>query len=197
MAENTRRAKLTSRFEEALVYAARLHAGQTRKASGTPYVAHLLSVAALVMEDGGDEDEAIAALLHDAIEDQGGDTARQEIRRRFGETIMAIVDGCSDAETVPKPPWRERKEAFLSSLRHVSPQVRRVVAADKLHNVRSLRREVQRQGEAIWQHFRGGKEGTLWYHREVTRILEEKGTGWLVTELREAVANLEDLARHA
>jgi (p)ppGpp synthase/HD superfamily hydrolase len=111
--------------------------------------------------------------------------------------VAAIVDGCSDAETVPKPPWRERKEAFLSSLRNASPQIRRVVAADKLHNVRSLRREFQRQGEVIWERFRGGKEGTLWYHREAAKILEEKGAGWLVTALKEAVADLEDLTRHA
>lgn len=96
--------KLSSRFEEALVYAARLHAGQNRKGSDIPYISHLLSVAAIVLEDGGEEEEAIAALLHDGVEDQGGKKTREEIRRRFGENVARIVDGCTDADTLPKPP---------------------------------------------------------------------------------------------
>ena len=136
---------LGPRSAEALVYAARLHAGQTRKASGTPYVAHLLGVASLVLEAGGDEEEAIAALLHDAVEDQGGAAVRQEIRQRFGDRVAAIVDGCSDAETVPKPPWRQRKERFLASLHEADAAVLRVAAADKLMPHRRQRiREVGR-----------------------------------------------------
>ncbi len=193
---------LTSRFEEALVYAARLHARQVRKASQVPYVAHLLSAAALVIEDGGGEDEAIAALLHDAIEDQGGDATRQEIRRRFGDRVTAIVDGCTDADTQPKPPWRERKEQFLASLAHASTEVRRVTTADKLHNVRSTLWEFREHGDAIWHRFKGGKEGTLWYYREVVNLLQaseaQEGSGshsWLVEELNRAVTELETLAR--
>ena len=184
----------SNRFEEALIYAAHLHAGQVRKADGTPYIAHLLSVAALVLEDGGDEDEAIAALLHDAVEDQGGDAARQEIRRRFGERVVAIVDGCSDAETLPKPPWRARKERFLASLRTASPSVLRVTAADKLHNARALLRAYRQQGEALWEHFRGGKQGTLWYHRAAARALSERLDSPLVEELGRVVDEMEALA---
>ncbi len=149
----------STRFSDALVYAAALHAQQRRKVSGEPYLAHLLAVAAIVMEYGGSEDEAIAALLHDAVEDQGGLPTREEIRRRFGETVAAIVDGCTDTAESPKPPWRERKAAFLARLQDAPASVRRVVAADKLHNARSILREHRRLGEAIWGHFRGGRDG--------------------------------------
>jgi GTP pyrophosphokinase len=185
---------LSDRFTQALAYAAELHVRQVRKASGTPYIAHLLSVAALVLEDGGDEDEAIAALLHDAVEDQGGADSRKEVRRRFGERVAAIVDGCSDAETLPKPPWRERKERFIASLQAAPPGVLRVAAADKLHNARALLREYRRQGEALWKRFNGGKDGTLWYHRAVARALGERGGGTLVEELDRVVSELETLA---
>ena len=186
---------LTQRFEDALIYALRLHADQTRKGSATPYFAHLMSVAALVLEDGGDEDEAIAALLHDAIEDQGGAEVRAEIRRRFGERVAAIVDGCTDAETIPKPPWRARKERYLASLADASPAVIRVEAADKLHNARSVLRDYRRLGESLWSRFSGGREGTLWYYREMTRILQEKTDSPLVVALDEVVTTLEQLAQ--
>jgi (p)ppGpp synthase/HD superfamily hydrolase len=186
---------LTRRFEEALAYAYRLHAGQRRKASGEPYIAHPLSVAALVIEDGGDEDEAIAALLHDVIEDQGGEEVREQIDQRFGERVAAIVSGCSDADTLPKPPWRERKEAFLRSLRQASPEVLRVTAADKLHNARSVLRAYRRQGDALWQRFNGGKQGTLWYYRAIVELLQERRGGPLVEELTRVVTELEELVR--
>ena len=189
--DNTVSRKLTSRFERALVYASQLHALQTRKASGTPYVAHLLGVAALVIEDDGDEDEVIAALLHDAIEDQGGAKARQEIRLRFGERVTAIVEGCTDAETIPKPPWRRRKEQFIQSLHEASPEVLRVTTADKLYNVRSVLSAFRTQGNAVWERFNGGREGTLWYYRAVTDSLKERGASQLVDELDRAVAELE------
>ncbi|MBD2297915.1 HD domain-containing protein [Nostoc sp. FACHB-190] len=138
MSHNTyQQPKLTSRFESALVYASRLHATQLRKGSNTPYISHLLSVAALVLEDGGDEDEAIAALLHDAIEDQGGEKTRAEIRQLFGDRVVNIVNGCTDAEVMPKPPWQQRKQAYIEKMRSASPEVRRVSQADKLHNIRS------------------------------------------------------------
>lgn len=131
---------LSSRFTEALSYVAALHAEQRRKVSGEPYLAHLLAVTAIVMEHGGNEDEAIAALLHDAAEDQGGTATPEEIRRRFGAAVAEIVEGCSDTVVSPKPPWRQRKEAHIARLRDASPSVRLVVAADKLHNVGSLAR---------------------------------------------------------
>jgi GTP pyrophosphokinase len=166
---------LTSRFTDALLFAANLHGAQTRKVGGEPYLAHLLGVAAIVLDYGGTEDEAIVAVLHDAIEDQGGATIREEIRSRFGEPVAAIVEGCTDADTIPKPPWRPRKEAFLARLRTASPAVRLVVAADKLHNLRALVREYRRRGERLWKYFSGGREGTLWYHRSVAEVLRSVG----------------------
>lgn len=197
MAERVNNPKLGPRFEDALAYAARLHAGQVRKGSGTPYVAHLLSVAALVIEDGGCEDEAIAALLHDAIEDQGGDATRQEVRRQFGERVVAIVEGCSDTDTVPKPPWRERKERFLALLDSAPSGVLRVVTADKLHNARSLLVAYREHGEALWKRFRGGREGTLWYHRAAADALAARRGGWLVEELVRAVQALEGVVEES
>jgi (p)ppGpp synthase/HD superfamily hydrolase len=133
---------LGQRFQAALVQAARLHQRQVRKQSGVPYVSHLLAVCALVLEDGGSEDEAIAALLHDAVEDQGGAQTLDHIRNLFGDEVAAIVDGCSDTDQDPKPPWRERKEAYLRHLADpaTSASVLRVATADKLHNARSARR---------------------------------------------------------
>lgn len=190
-------AMLSSRFAGALTYANELHAGQVRKASETPYIAHLLAVTAIVLEHGGGEDEAIAALLHDAVEDQGGATTRADISRRFGESVAVIVDGCTDTDVEPKPPWRERKEAFLRSLATASPEVRLVVAADKLHNARSVVADYRRLGEAVWDRFRGGRAGTLWYYRAVTEALRDGAPSPLVDELDRTVTELERLAEAA
>ncbi len=184
---------LSPRFTDALVFAATLHANQRRKLTGAPYVAHLLAVTAIVLENGGDEDTAIAAVLHDAIEDQGGAAARAEILGRFGPDVTAFVDGCTDADVQPKPPWRERKEAYVARLRHAPPQVRLISAADKLHNARSILAAHRAQGEAIWQHFRGGRDGTLWYYRAVVDALKLSGTAPLLEELDRTVAELERL----
>jgi GTP pyrophosphokinase len=182
------------RFREALLFAAELHAAQTRKGSGAPYLSHLLAVTALVMEHGGDEDETIAALLHDAIEDQGGDAARQEIRRRFGPRVTQIVDDCTDTDLEPKPPWRARKEAYLAHLPRASSSARLVSAADKLHNARTIVSDYRQFGEAVWQRFKGGREGTLWYYRELVRIYRQAGTSPLVEELALVVEELERLS---
>jgi GTP pyrophosphokinase len=155
---------LSSRFEYALAYATRLHADQRRKGSGIPYIAHLLAVCAIVLEYGGGEDEAIAALLHDAVEDQGGPRTREEIRRRFGEAVVAIVDACSDTDEVPKPPWRGRKEAYIARIAAEPAPARLVSAADKLHNARSILKDYREIGDAVWDRFHGGREGTLWYY---------------------------------
>ncbi len=173
---------LTNRFEQALVYATRLHAQQVRKGTGVPYISHLLSVAALVLEDGGDEDEAIAALLHDAVEDQGGVATREAILQQFGERVIQIVDGCTDTDVMPKPPWKERKQQHLENLRHASPEVCRVVLADKLHNARSILLDLRREGETVWQKFRGGKEGTLWYYRAALEVFQKLGYSLLLVE---------------
>jgi (p)ppGpp synthase/HD superfamily hydrolase len=182
----------SSKFEEALVFAYRLHAGQPRKARGEPYIAHLLGVASLVLEHGGDEEESIAALLHDAIEDQGGAPTRETIRARFGARVVAIVEGCSDTDMVPKPPWKERKVAHLDALRHAPPSVRLVSAADKL--VRSLIVAYRETGEALWERFNGGKDGTLWYYRAMADALKDDVPPALTHELDRAVSEIQALA---
>jgi (p)ppGpp synthase/HD superfamily hydrolase len=187
-------ARLSSRFADALTYTNQLHAGQARKASSTPYIAHLLAVTAIVLEHDGSEDEAIAALLHDAVEDQGGAATRAKISRHFGEAVARIVDGCTDTDVEPKPPWRQRKEAFIARLATASPDVRLVVAADKLHNARSVLADYRNLGEAVWDRFRGGREGTLWYYRAVTDALDAAGPSSLVAELNRTVIDLERLA---
>ncbi|MEJ7763302.1 MAG: HD domain-containing protein [Thermomicrobiales bacterium] len=184
---------LTTRFDDALVYARQLHAGQIRKGTTIPYVAHLLGVTAIVLEHGGTEDEAIAALLHDAIEDQGGDTTRAEIRHRFGDAVVAIVDGCTDAETIPKPPWRERKETYVAHIAEASPSVRLVSAADKLYNARAILADYRSLGDALWDRFNGGREGTLWYYRALVDAFRAVATSPLVEELDRTVSELERL----
>lgn len=186
--------QLSQRFTNALVYATELHATQVRKGSGIPYVSHLLGVASIALEYGADEDEAIAALLHDAIEDQGGDATRQEIRRRFGERVTEIVDGCTDADTRPKPPWQQRKAAYIAHIPTASASVRLVSAADKLHNARSILKDYQQIGELIWERFHGGKAGTLWYYRSLVEAFRQAGSTPIVEELESVVSALEQLA---
>ncbi len=148
------------------------------------------------MEHGGNEDEAIAALLHDAIEDQGGDEARQEIRRRFGDSVAAIVDGCTDAEVLPKPPWRQRKEKYIAHLKDAPASVLLVSAADKLHNARAVLGDYRVVGEEIWSRFKGGKDGTLWYYRAMldALLVHPLANRRLVDELGRVVTEMENLA---
>ena len=183
--------ELSTRFEKALVFASHLHAKQRRKGSEIPYVAHLLAVTALVLEHGGDENEAIAALLHDAIEDQGGDATRQEIRRRFGDLVVEIVNGCTDADSIPKPPWRGRKEAYIAHLHTASSSILLVSAADKLHNIRSILNDYRVLGEDLWPRFKAGKEGTLWYYRSLLEVYKGCYPGPLTEELERTMRELE------
>ena len=187
--------KLTIRFREALVYAAELHADQMRKASEVPYIAHLLGVASIAMEHGADEDEAIAALLHDAVEDQGGQATAHEIRRRFGERVVEIVLGCTDADTIPKPPWRARKEAYIAQIEHAPPSVWLVATSDKVYNARSILADYRRMGEAVWSRFTGGREGTLWYYRTLADKLCDRAPPALAEELARVVNELESECR--
>jgi (p)ppGpp synthase/HD superfamily hydrolase len=182
---------LTERFEAALVYTTRLHAKQCRKSSNVPYVAHLLGVTSLVLEDGGEENEAIAALLHDAVEDQGGLETLDEIRHRFGTEVAEIVKALTDAYTDPKPPWRERKEAYLASIRSASPAAIRVSLADKVYNARSILRDVRLEGESVWERFNGGKTGTLWYYRRLIQEFNKHGSRSLLADLIRLVEQLE------
>jgi GTP pyrophosphokinase len=184
---------LSERFTNALTFATQLHAEQTRKGSGIPYIAHLIGVASIALEYGANEDEAIAALLHDAIEDQGGEATREEIRRRFGDTVTEIVDGCTDSDQTPKPPWRQRKEAYIAHIPTASASVRLVSASDKLHNVRSILKDYRLLGDALWDCFKGGKNGTLWYYRSLVEAFHTAESTPLVDELERTVSELEGL----
>ena len=195
MAETALRKPLSQRFEDALVLACGLHRQQSRKGTEVPYVAHLLAVASIALEHGASEDEAIAALLHDAVEDQGGAETATLIRRRFGDAVADIVEACSDTDIVPKPPWRERKAAYIAHVRHAPAAVRLVSAADKLHNARCILADYRVLRESLWARFSGGREGTLWYYRELVRAFSAHGEHPpLVDELARTVAELERLA---
>lgn len=187
---------LSHRFTEALIYARELHATQVRKGSGVPYIAHLLGVASIALEYGANEDEAIAALLHDAIEDQGGNATREEIRRRFGDIVTEIVDGCTDADKTPKPPWRQRKEDYIAHLPSASASVRLVSAADKLYNAATILKDYRILGDNIWSRFKGGKEGSLWYYRALVVAFRKVESTPLVDELDRVVSELENLVKN-
>ncbi|MBX9602506.1 MAG: HD domain-containing protein [Bryobacteraceae bacterium] len=185
------------KLEDALVFATRLHAGQFRKGTAVPYISHLLAVASLALEHGADEEEAIAALLHDAVEDQGGAATRAEIQDCFGGRVAFIVDGCSDCEGTPKPPWRERKERYIAHVRTAHPSIRLVSACDKLHNARALLVDYRSIGDRIFERFNGGKQGTLWYYRSLVEAYREAGTSILIEELDRVVSELENLTSQA
>ena len=188
---------LTDRFEEALAFAAQIHQGHSRKRSQVPYLSHLLSVAALVLEDGGSEDEAIAALLHDAIEDQGDRNDLAELRRRFGGRVAEIVDACSDTDLHPKPPWRGRKEAFIDRMRTAPVGVLRVACADKLHNARSTLADLRLEGSLAWDKFGAGRDEQLWYYGSLSELFEQRMPGPLSAELARTVAEIRTADVHA
>ncbi len=187
--------ELGPRFRKAFLFAAEKHAGQVRKASTTPYIAHLMGVASLVLEYGGDEDIAIAALLHDVVEDCGGASMLQEVKRTFGTRVAKIVDGCTDSDTFPKPPWRERKENYLRHLKSADGETRLVSAADKLNNVRSILSDHREVGDSIWARFNGGRDGTLWYYRALLEEFQRSKPNRLVREFEIAVRDLEVRAK--
>ena len=187
--------KLGPRFLKAFLFAAEKHAGQVRKASRTPYIAHLMGVASLALEFGGDEDIAIAALLHDVVEDCGGAPLLKEVKRRFGSRVAKIVDGCTDTDMDPKPPWRERKESYIRHLKNADADTRLVSAADKLNNVRSILSDYREVGESVWERFNGGREGTLWYYAALLRQFQRGKANRLIRELALAVQELEERAR--
>ena len=189
---------LTDRFDRALLYATHVHGGQVRKGTSTPYIAHLLAVAATVLEYGGDEDLAIAALLHDSVEDQGGKARLEDVRNRFGERVARIVEACSDslADTgrgEHKAHWQERKETYLAHLRKADEDILRVSLADKVHNARAILRDLRKPdiGEEIWERFSQPKDRQLWYYRSLADVFCKKHPGQLSNELREIVEVLE------
>jgi (p)ppGpp synthase/HD superfamily hydrolase len=193
---------LGPQFLEAIGYAARLHANQARKGTDRPYIGHLLGVTALVLRYGGDEEQAIAALLHDAAEDQGGRATLEAIRGKYGTRVAHIVEACTDSMEIPKPAWLARKRSYVEHVRHASHEVVLVSAADKLYNVREILYDYRAGGEKLWSRFSGGREGVLWYYRALVNAFTESlqqdiaapsPVHAIIAELGRAVAELEQL----
>ena len=187
--------KLSNKFEKALVYATRVHGDQTRKKTGIPFVAHILGVTAIALEYGANETEAIAALLHDTVEDCGGAERLHDIREKFGDDVAKIVDGCTDTYETPKPPWLERKRAYINHLGDSDSCTRLVSASDKLHNTRAILAELRRHGLEVFERFAGKKDGTLWYYRTLVTAFGQHGDhADLIDELDRVVTEIEKLS---
>ena len=179
---------LTNRFDDAFQYAHELHRDQRRKGTSVPYISHLMAVAGLVLEHGGNEDQAIAGLLHDAPEDQGGEATLTEIRKRFGATVARIVADCTDSWTDPKPEWRPRKEAHLAKLPHKPADSLLVSLADKTHNGEAILWDYRQHGEHLWARFSGGAKGTRWYYSSLAKVFQVSLPGALSDRFGRAVA---------
>ena len=180
---------LTSRFDAAFAYAHAAHGTQLRKGTTAPYIGHLMGVASIVLDDGGSEDEAIGALLHDAAEDAGGRERAADIRARFGDAVATIVEDCTDAWTTPKPAWIERKRHYVGHARTLPPAS--VSAADKVHNAYAILRDLRNVGDAVWDRFTGKPDDVLWYYQSLVRAYREAGGGRLVDELDRIVRGIE------
>jgi (p)ppGpp synthase/HD superfamily hydrolase len=190
--------RLTKKFDTALYHASEVHTGQYRKGTRIPYLSHLLGTASIALEYGASETEAIGALLHDAVEDGGGISELNNIREKFGDEVAEIVKGCTDAYVKPKPPWKERKKAYLVRLRHESKSVCLVSASDKLCNARSILKDYRQIGEKLWERFKGKKKGTLWYYRGLIEAFQATGFHKpLVRELDRVVSEIERLSSNA
>jgi (p)ppGpp synthase/HD superfamily hydrolase len=189
---------LSEQFEKALIYATRAHCNQTRKKTGIPYVAHILGVTAIALEYGANETEAIGALLHDTVEDCGGAERLRDIRQEFGEDVARIVDGCTDSDQTPKPPWLDRKRAYIEHLKDSDSSARLVSASDKLHNTRAILAELRRNGLEVFERFAGKKDGTLWYYRALVTAFRQHGDhADLIDELHRVVSEIEKFVREA
>ena len=186
--------KLTSRYTDAVTYAAQLHAEQTRKSTTIPYISHLLGVSSLVLEAGGNEDMAIAALLHDGPEDQGGQATLDEIRTMFGDRVAHIVEGCTDSlaeDPDNKLPWKQRKLDYLDHLKHADRETQTVSISDKLHNARATVTDLRIQGPSTWDRFNTSSQEILWYYQEILTIaLESDVPEFLKVNLTEAVKTM-------
>ena len=181
------------RFDEALLLATRLHRQQARKASGVPYVAHLLAVTALVMEEGGGEDVAIAALLHDAAEDQGGEATLAYIEAAFGASVARWVRQASDTFEQPKPSWEQRKRHHLAAIPSADREARLIMLADKVHNARSILADHRRVGRSVWMRFNAGRDRTMWYYQSLTEVFDRALAPVLYDELVNCVAMMKEL----
>lgn len=181
----------SEQLPRAFALAAELHQGQVRKGSGEPYLSHVMGVASLVIRYGGNEDEVAGALLHDTAEDCGGEVTLSLIREELGPEIEAIVRGCSDSLTIPKPPWKQRKDAFINSLPSASPSIILVSNCDKIYNLGTILDDFRVNGEHLWERFMGEKEGTLWYYRTLTAFYMEQGSARPAEKLQRILLSLE------
>ena len=197
MSEQTTAPRLTGQFSKALVYAELKHHNQVRKGGDIPYVGHLLSVAGLVLDDNGSETQAIAALLHDCVEDAGGPPTLEEIRVNFGADVARIVAECSDTDETPKPPWRDRKQKYIAHLAEVGEDTLLVSLADKLDNSRAILRDYRAHGPALWQRFTvKDPDDHLWYYGELLGAYRSRGAeSWMVEELGRVLDELGGLVR--
>ncbi|WP_240956835.1 HD domain-containing protein [Pseudopontixanthobacter vadosimaris] len=186
---------LTDRFDHALAYASRIHRLQTRKGSRIPYISHLLGACAVALEHGADEDQAIAALLHDAVKDQGGAQRLAEIERLYGAHVARIVDDCTDSGREPRPPWRERKEDYLAGLAAKPVASLQVSLADKIQNASAIVADLHMQGQRVWDRFTGGRDGSLWYYRALADEFTRQIPGTGSRRLSRLVIEMEDLSR--
>lgn len=190
---------LSLKLSKAVHYAAEVHKTQKRKGTDIPYIAHLLAVASIALEYGANEDEAIAALLHDAPEDAGGQDRLEEIRQQFGDIVADIVQDCSDTFDIPKPPWKKRKKEYIDSIKGKSSSSRFVSAADKLHNARSILLDYRTIGDALWPRFATGKVDVLWYYRSLVTAygvggsFRRQGFGDLLKDLNDVVSEIHRL----
>jgi (p)ppGpp synthase/HD superfamily hydrolase len=195
---------LTERFDAALSYASRIHRTQLRKGAAIPYISHLLGVAAIAIENGADEDQAIAALLHDAVEDQGGLARLEDIRARFGEGVAQIVADCTDdldgtkaqANTPEEKTaeWRARKQAYIAGLSNKASRSLAVSMADKTHNAAAINADLREHGAAVWGRFTGKRDGTLWYYRSLGDAFARHLPGAASARFAREVAEMEELA---
>lgn len=183
--------ELTSRFDDALAFTHEVHRLQRRKGNGTPYIGHLLGVASIVLDDGGSEDEAIGALLHDAAEDHGGRPRLDEIRSRFGASVATIVEDCTDSWETPKRPWIERKRDYVEHARALAAPSLRVAAADKVHNAYAILRDLRNTGEAVWERFNAPADDVVAYYESLVRSFRQAGGGKLVEELERIVKGIQ------
>ena len=184
---------LGARFDKALVLASTLHREQARKASGVPYVAHLLGVASLVLEEGGSEDMVIAALLHDAAEDQGGEQILGEISAIFGAEVARWVRQASDSFTRPKPEWEARKRHHLAEIPAADREARLIMLADKVHNARSILADHARVGAVVWERFSVPRDRTLWYYESLLEVFDRELSPVLYDTLCECVSRMREL----
>ena len=184
-------AKLTARFDEAFTYAHKVHRDQVRKGNGAPYMGHLMGVTAIVLDDGGSEDEAIGALLHDAAEDHGGRPRLDEIRSTFGDAVAAIVEDCTDSWETPKRPWMDRKRDYIKHAHALGPSSLRVSAADKVHNAYAILRDLRNTGEEVWTRFNAPADDVLSYYESLVRAFRQSGGGKLVDELERIVRGIQ------